>query len=364
MSSVLSSLFNAIQTKLYPFIEESYGELTQNEQRFVKVCELCTPEKFSQYLSSSRMGRPKEDRLAIVMAFIAKAIYNFPTTKLLIEHLRCNATLRRLCGWEGKNQLPSESTFSRAFAEMAFTQLPQAIHENLIKTQYNEKIVGHISRDATAIEAREKPAKKLQKVKKEKRKRGRRKNGEKPLPPEPKKLEIQFNRTLEENLADIPCLCDVGAKKDSKGYLITWNGYKLHIDTADGDVPIAALLSSASTHDSQVAIPLAQMSDERVTNLYDLMDAAYDAKEIYEMSNKLNHIPLIDSNPRRGDKVAFDPAKKIRYNQRTSAERVNSNLKDNYGGNNVRVKGAEKVMAHLMFGLIALAAEQLFRLLS
>ena len=42
-----------------------------------------------------------------------------------------------------------------------------------------------------------------------------------------------------------------------------------------------------------------------------------------------------------------------------------SNLKDNYGGNTniVRVKGDKKVMAHLMFGIIAMTAEQLFRMI-
>ncbi len=52
-----------------------------------------------------------------------------------------------------------------------------------------------------------------------------------------------------------------------------------------------------------------------------------------------------------------------RYNQRSSAERANSVLKDNYGGRFVRVRGAAKVMAHLMFGVIALTAAQLFRLI-
>lgn len=360
---MLSSLFNTIQTILFPLIEESYGKLTENEQRFVRVCEICIPANYTRYITGGYMGRPQKDRLAIVCAFIAKAIYNFATTKLLLEHLRCNPTLRRLCGWEGRNQIPSESTFSRAFAEISLSELPQKIHENMIKTHYKEKIVGHISRDATSISAREKPLRKLPKAKKVRRKRGRPKNGEVPQPKEPKKLEIQLNRTLQENLADIPVACDVGAKKDSKGYLLTWNGYKLHIDGGDGDVPLSALLSSASTHDSQVAIPLAQLSAQRVTNLYDLMDAAYDSKEIHEMSRRLNHVPVIDSNKRRGEKVEFDPAKKIRYNQRTASERINSNLKDNYGGRNVRVKGAKKVMAHLMFGIIALTAEQLFRLL-
>lgn len=59
----------------------------------------------------------------------------------------------------------------------------------------------------------------------------------------------------------------------------------------------------------------------------------------------------------------MDPATKSRFAERSSAERVNSNLKDNYGGRNIRVKGASKVMAHLMFGIISIAATQLYRLL-
>ena len=72
------------------------------------------------------------------------------------------------------------------------------------------------------------------------------------------------------------------------------------------------------------------MTAERVTSLYDLMDSAYDSKEIHEMSKRLNHVPIIDSNKRKGDKKEFDPAKKTRYNQRSSAERIMSNLKDNF----------------------------------
>ena len=93
------------------------------------------------------------------------------------------------------------------------------------------------------------------------------------------------------------------------------------------------------------------------------MDAAYDSPAIHQFSRELGHIPVIDHNKRRGEKKEFDPAKKIRYRERSSAERVNSNLKDNYGGRNVRVRGHKKVMAHLMFGIIAVAANQIFNLL-
>ncbi|MCK7577262.1 MAG: hypothetical protein MZV65_16430 [Chromatiales bacterium] len=87
-------------------------------------------------------------------------------------------------------------------------------------------------------------------------------------------LEKQQHQTLEEMLAEIPKACDVGYKKNSQGHTETWIGYKLHLSTADGDIPIAAILSSASTHDSQVALPLMNLCDQRVTSLYDFADSA------------------------------------------------------------------------------------------
>ena len=168
---------------------------------------------------------------------------------------------------------------------------------------------------------------------------------------------------MDENLADLPRLCDWGTKKDSKGKKQAWRGYKLHLDASDGDIPLSWLVTSASTHDSQAAIPLAQMSAQRVTSLYDLADAAYDAKEIRQMSERLGHVALIDHNPRRGEKRELAPAETIRYRQRSSAERINSHLHDNHGGRHVRVRGAVKVTAHLGFGLLVIAAEQLLRLI-
>jgi hypothetical protein len=44
------------------------------------------------------------------------------------------------------------------------------------------------------------------------------------------------------------------------------------------------------------------------------------------------------------------------------SERVNARLKDEFGGRTTRVRGATKVMAHLMFGILALTVDQLLRL--
>ena len=260
------------------------------------------------------------------------------------------------------NQIPNESTFSRAFAKFAESRLPEEVHEELIKKHMSDHLVGHISRDSTEIIAREKPvAQEKPKKKKSKGKRGRPKKGETVSPKEQTRIEKQKAMTLEEMLADLPTVCDRGTKINSKGYKESWNGYKLHLDAADGQIPITPLLTSASLHDSQPAIPLATMSSERVTNLYDLMDSAYDCDGIREISRKFGHVPIIDRNQRRGEKLELDPAEKIRFNERTSVERVFGRLKDEFGGRMIRVRGSTKVMAHLMFGILALTADQLLK---
>ena len=60
--------------------------------------------------------------------------------------------------------------------------------------------------------------------------------------------------------------------------------------------------------DSLTAIPPFLMTSERVTNCYDLMDAAYCSSVLREHSHSLGHVPLIDHNPRRGEKNEFAPS--------------------------------------------------------
>ena len=178
--------------------------------------------------------------------FIAKAVYNLETTDLLIQYLHSCKNLRRLCGWEYSGSIPSKSTFSRAFAEFSEGNLTQEIHEAMIKEHMDGKIAGHISKDSTVIEAREKPVKKKEcKEQSPKRNRGRPRKGEEISAKAPKRLDLQPKRSLEENLEDLPNQCDVGAKRNSKGYIETWVGYKLHIDCIDGDIPVSAILTSA-----------------------------------------------------------------------------------------------------------------------
>ena len=225
-----------------------------------------------------------------------------PSRRALVERLRVEPTLRRLCGWEGAGWVPSEATFSRAFAELAASDLPGRLHEALLDRTLEGHLAGHLSRDSTAIAGRESPVPKPAPTGKPKRRRGRPRKDESP-PKEPRRLQRQASMTLQEMLKDLPKVCDVGIKRNAKGHQESWTGYKLHLDAIDGGIPVSCLLTSASVHDSQAAIPLATLTASRVDSLYDLMDSAYDAPEIRAFSTKLGHVAIIEVNPRRRPEV-------------------------------------------------------------
>ena len=78
-------------------------------------------------------GRPGNDRGVLAHAFLAKAILGIATTVGLVERLSVDKTLRRICGFPMWRKIPTESTFSRAFAEFARTRLGERVHEALVK---------------------------------------------------------------------------------------------------------------------------------------------------------------------------------------------------------------------------------------
>ena len=285
----------------YGFIfKEVLGPLGARCASFITVLEFVQIERL---LPSVRglPGRPQQDRVARARTFIAKAcpvldtgaLFAILATQALIERLAIDCSMRRLCGWSAPGEVPSEATFSRAFGAFADSALPSRLHEALIGNTMQERLVGHVSRDSTAIEGREKPHRR-RKWPSPKRRRGRPRKGE-----EGSKQPRRLQRDP-----------DVGVKQGAKGHRQFWVGYKLHIDAADGGIPISCPPTSASVHDSQVAIPLATLTSARLTNLYDpgsnpgqvLMDSAYDAPEIRAYSASLGHVPIIDVNARSGER--------------------------------------------------------------
>ena len=364
LGKAISWLMGRLQEHLFPRLEESWQyRLTEKEQQLVCILELVEVERCVLRTTSGQwLGRKLCERESIARSFVAKAVYGYPTTRRLIEALKGSTSLRRICGFDRPSAIPSESTFSRAFGEFAETRLGERLHEAMVERCLKPELVGHISRDSTAIEGREKAAKKPPKEKPAPGKRGRPAKGEERTPKEPTRLERQRDQSAEEALKELPVVCDHGVKKNSKGFTQTWVGYKLHADVNDCGLPVTVVLTSGSVHDSQVAIPLVKMTSSKVDYLYDLMDSAYDAKPIYEVSKNHGHVPIIDKNPRRKEVIPMAPHEAARYKERTVVERFNSRLKEEFGGRTVMVRGARKVMMHLMFGVVAIFADHLMKL--
>jgi hypothetical protein len=352
-----------LQDQLFPVLREELGHLSQRHEQFVRVLGMLQLDGFVTVQQGR--GRPAHDRTNIARAFVAKAIFNCPHTRALIDRLSVDVVLRRLCGWDTVAQIPDETVFSRAFAEFASSELPQRVHATLVQRTQAERLVGHISRDSTAIEAREKAQPKIVSPENKSVRRSHHKTKKPKNPEEMTRLDRQCSGTMtvEQMLAELPRSCDAGCKTNSKGNKSYWVGYKLHLDVADGQIPVSCVLTSASLNDTQAAVPMAMMTAQRVANLYDLMDMGYVSHQIRETSVQLGHVPLI---PHRKNEAPepLEPHQKIRFGERTAVERVFARLKDEFGGRFVRVRGGAKVMAHLMFGLLALTVDQILRWLA
>jgi len=357
---LLGTFGQILQNQLFPRLNEELGTMGEHHEQFVRALALLQMDGFVAVRHGR--GRRAHDRAKIARAFLAKAVFNFPNTRALLDRLAHDAVLRRLCGWETVAQIPDETVFSRAFAEFTRNQFAQQVHAAVIQRTQSERLVGHIMRDSSAIEVREKPGPKPKPVKAGRRLH--RKAGTAKRPEQMTRLDRQCfgTMTVEEMWAELPRDCDVGCKLDSRGNKYRWSGYKLHVDVADGQIPISCALTSASVNDGQVAIPLMLTTHKRVgTSFYDLMDTGYDATAIREKSRQLGHVPIIPFQKRGSEKVELAPHEKIRLQERTAVERVFSRLKDEYGATSVRVRGWAKVMTHLMFGILALTADQLLR---
>ena len=131
LKDTLSTYWLRVQGELLPWLDDVMdGPLGPKHQLLVSILGLLRIEAF---LPSWRglIGRPPAERAALARAFVAKAVFNFPTTSLLVTMLRADKTLRRLCGWERAGEVPSESTFSRAFAEFADSALASRLQSLL-----------------------------------------------------------------------------------------------------------------------------------------------------------------------------------------------------------------------------------------
>lgn len=331
--------------------------LSENHRCFLSL--LSTIEDHLPKIEQSYKGRGRFPyrNTPILRAFLAKSFFKLETIRDLIDRLKSDSSLRQICGF---TKTPSESTFSRRLKEFSEVHILEQILNLMVSEYHKDILVGHISRDSTAISTRERPMNKKKDVniaKKPKRKRGRPRKGEVHLPKVKRRLTRQLSMKSGKALKELNTACSWGCKKNSQGNVQFWKGHKLHLDVTDMGIPITAVVTGANVHDSQAAIPMEKMTARKITYLYSLMDAAYDAPEIRLYNESSGRVPIIDYNKRRKDiRAHFDPAMKERFKIRSTVERSNAHLKDWLLPSKTMVKGHNKVTFTLMTGVVCLAA--------
>ena len=105
-----------LEKTLFPVLQEELGSLSPKEEKLIRILDFAEIEKF---VSEVKITNPPKNRKEIARAFIAKSVYNIQTTRDLIDRLKVDRVLRIICGWRYLRSIPSESTFSRVYGELA-----------------------------------------------------------------------------------------------------------------------------------------------------------------------------------------------------------------------------------------------------
>ena len=93
----VSDAWHRFQGELFPFLAGEVGPLGEIHRRFVAVPGLAPVGRHLHY-GHRGVGHPPADRNALARALPARAVWDLPTTRALIDRLPCDPTPRRLCG--------------------------------------------------------------------------------------------------------------------------------------------------------------------------------------------------------------------------------------------------------------------------
>jgi transposase len=341
-----------ISFDLQSCFEEKLNEKQKAFLQLIRCLEEHLPPLYRPYAGT---GRKPYQYIPFFRSQLAKSFFQITTTTMLIERLKADPNLRLLCGF---TTVPGQASFSRAYEYLSETSILTETQDSLTQEMFKDKVVYHVCRDSTAINAREKaPRKKDKTPVKVHKKRGRPPKSEGKREKQPSEMEKQITADPYESLEKLDTKCSFGCKKNSQGNVSYWKGYKLHLDISDCGYPITACVTGANVHDSMLAIPMEKITEGKVTFCYSLMDPAYDAQTIIDFIYSHERVPVIDVNKRKNEnRPPLDPAKKERYKIRTTVERANSHLKDVLIPKAIFVKGYNKVAFVLFSAVLCLAA--------
>lgn len=278
-------------------------------------------------------GRPGYPLSSILAVWTVKEFFSLKTITATLEFIRSSSSIRTICSLD---IIPSAASISRRTAELEEVMDIDSIHSLLCSSFYKDRLVCNLSIDSTIIEGREKPA--ARERKKSAGRRGRRKKGSEEAKAAAEKRQktedlhaLEENGDIQEYINTLCGECSLTGKNNSKGHMQWFIGYKAHLAVDDFGIPVASFITGACVTDAKVAIPLIRTANDRCTFLYALMDGGYSDKRIAQFLSSIGKVPVIDFKAvRNGIKPEMDMAKRSRFKARTTVERTNSEMKENF----------------------------------
>ena len=178
-------VWSHIQRRLFPVLQEEVGELTETDDQFVQVVGLLPLGSFWSLTDGAEWAVHPRPGPGWSTLTLPKRSISFPPRG---SCWTCSKPARRcdasVAGKAPATFLPNRPSLAPSLL-LAPVNLPQKLHEALVKKHLGTKLVGHVSRDATAIDAREKPTPKPPTPPAAPKKRGRPAKGQErpPAPP-------------------------------------------------------------------------------------------------------------------------------------------------------------------------------------
>ena len=91
ITAFLGTFAQLLQGQLFPVLAEELGPMGDLHQVFVRALSLLQLDGF--VTPNRGRGRPAHDRACVARAFLAKAVFNLPHTRALLDRLAHDATV-------------------------------------------------------------------------------------------------------------------------------------------------------------------------------------------------------------------------------------------------------------------------------
>lgn len=112
-------------------MEGELGPVEGYYEKLVSALEVVCVGRFMPSVPDRIPERLLKHRATPVRAFLAKMVLKVAMSRALVERVRSDPKLQRLCGRQRVRDVPSETTFPRAFKEFAEAESPTRLHATL-----------------------------------------------------------------------------------------------------------------------------------------------------------------------------------------------------------------------------------------